>query len=144
MPSGANAEGKLRYRDRLQVKLLEEEAREGRAQVHPTTKEYNRTGTQVERLATRRAQYNSTGRRSYEAIADEYEHGGDFEGRIQQFQRTSLIIITLQVPAAYAEELMHIQDASGSMWFRCYIPKPPELIEDEEPDMLEVEVIDAD
>lgn len=130
MPAGASAEGKARYRQDLQRKLLEAEAHE--KLVHPETLIHNDAkvtgGTVADKLKARRQAYNDSGKRDFEALAGYYEHGADFEGRIQQFQCTSMVILTMQIPAAYADDLLRIQRQPGSMWFRVYIPEIPKFI----------------
>lgn len=112
MPAGDTAAGKARYRERRLQQL--------RAEGRVVTKD-----NLAQTITEQRATYDSTPTRSFEELkASGYRVVGEFEGRIQQFQRASVCIVVLHVPNAYRDEVLNAQDAQGSLYFRVYAPPP--------------------
>lgn len=110
MPAGDSAEGKRRYRKRAQERLSD----------NGEVVSLHAVGGAI---AAERAAYNRKPTRTFEEMIEVgYEHVADFEAKFQQLNKTHVLIITLQAPKAYVQQVLAASDAEGSLMFRVYAP----------------------
>src|SRR5262249_28647123 len=70
-------------------------------------------------------------RRTWPEVSAEVEHVVDFEAHINQFQVTPrAAVMTMEIPLAYAQDIVAIQQQGAmTVFFRSYLPPPAPIFQ---------------